>query len=212
MGFARFVFGTMIVLAILTGIARAVAIRWWQVPDDDPSLSASITPTLRAGDWVLLWRATPPSFGALALCADPENEGGQVIGRIVAEEGDTLTIDGARLTINDHEALTETACREGKFKVAEPVNGSEVEQFCSLEAMGGVLHKRGELTGVRQPLKTTRTVGEGQVFLVSDNRAYPYDSRHYGAVDRATCKESIFFRLMSKEGFLDVENRLTYIH
>jgi hypothetical protein len=54
-------------------------------------------------------------------------------------------------------------------------------------------------------------VGPGKTFLVSDNRRFPYDSRNYGSVDSSTCKESIFFRLVSKNGFLDVKPRFTYI-
>src|SRR5882672_8016743 len=47
-------------LAVIVGAARLVAIRWWQIPDNDPIVEASIAPTLRGGDWVLLWRVTPP--------------------------------------------------------------------------------------------------------------------------------------------------------
>jgi signal peptidase I len=210
--FLRFVILSAVVLGILVGAARLVAIRWWQVPDDDAMLGASITPTLRPGDWVLLWRGTPPAFGALTVCPDPEDDSRVVIARLVGEEGDTVTIDGARVIINDHEALTETSCKDIKFKVNEPTNGSEVEQFCNLEAMGGVLHMRGELAGLRQPLKTTRKINEGQIFLVSDNRAYPYDSRRYGSIERDTCKETIFFRLTSAKGFTDTDSRFTYVH
>jgi len=203
---------TAVVLGVLTGVGRLFAFRWWQIPDDDPVLTASITPTVHGGDWVLLWRATRPSFGALVVCPDPEDESRVVIGRLVGEEGDTVSVDGARVRINDHDAQTETTCHDITFHVQEPTNGTEVEQRCVLEEMGGVLHMKGELSGLRQPQATTRTVGEGKVFLVSDNRAFPQDSRQYGSVDRDSCKESIFFRLVSKEGFMDVKNRFTYIH
>jgi signal peptidase I len=199
-------------LAVVAGAARLTVLRWWQVPSDDPILEASIEPTLHGGDWVLLWRATPPHFGSLVVCPEPGNEDRGVIGRIVGEEGDKLTIEGTNIQLNDHDALTEGACNERTFRIADPNTGSDVEQGCSLEALGGVLHMRGDLNGRQQVLqKTTRTVGEGKTYLVSDNRAYPYDSRNYGSVDRATCKESVFFRLVSKEGFADVKNRFTYI-
>jgi signal peptidase I len=197
-------------LAVIVGAARLIAVRWWQIPADDPIVEASIAPTLRGGDWVLLWRPTPPRFGSLAVCPDPEDEGRVVMGRLIGEEGDQLTIEGERLQINDHDAQTETACPP--FHVQDPSTGSDVEQPCVLEAIGGVLHMRGGLAGTnRVPLKTSRMVGEGKVFLVSDNRAYPYDSRNFGPVDRATCKETILFRIVGKGGFTDEKSRLTYI-
>jgi signal peptidase I len=199
-------------LAVIVGAARLVAVRWWQIPMDDPVVEASIAPTLRGGDWVILWRATPPRFGALAICPDPEDDSRVVMGRLIGEEGDQLSIEGERIEINDHEALTETACAAGKFHVQDPSTGSDVEQPCDMEAIGGVLHMRGGLAGThRLALKTTRTVGEGKIFLVSDNRAYPYDSRNFGSVDRASCKETILFRLVGKGGVADEKSRLTYI-
>jgi len=207
----RLLFWTALLLGVVVGVARLFAIRWWQVPDDDPRLAASITPTLRGGDWVLLWRATPPRYGGLVVCTDPEDDSGVVIGRIVGEGGDLLAIDGARVRVNGREAETETVCSPPTFRVANPSTGGEVEQHCSQEAMGGVLHRRGELDGLRQPLQTVRSVGDGRVFLLSDNRAYSYDSRNYGSVERSTCQESVFFRLVGKEGFMDSEGRLEYV-
>jgi hypothetical protein len=46
---------------------------------------------------------------------------------------------------------------------------------------------------------------------VSDNRQFPWDSREFGAVPRATCTEAVVFRLVSKDGFFDVANRFTLI-
>lgn len=205
-------FWIAVLLGVVIGALRLVALRWWRVPSDDPVLEASIAPTLRGGDWVLLWRGTEPSFGSLVVCPDPETPGRVVVGRIAGEAGDTITLDGDTLEINEHAAGTETACSDRTFKIDDPATGSEVELPCDIEAMGGVAHMKGVATGTgRVPLKTTRKVTEGNVFLVSDNRGYPYDSRNYGAIPRVSCKESIFFRLTSKAGFFDVKNRLTYI-
>jgi signal peptidase I len=202
------------VLGIVIGALRLVAIRWWRVPTDDPILEASLAPTLHGGDWIVLWRATAPRFGGLVICPDPDNAGRFVIGRILGEANDRVTIDGDRIQVNEHDALTETACSEAMFTLTDPETGSEIQQRCDLEAVGGVLHMRGGNGGLDRapPVVTQRTVGAGNVFLVSDNRAYPYDSRIYGSIDRSLCKESVFFRLVSKRGFMDVDSRLTYIH
>lgn len=201
-----------LILGVIVGIARLTVIRWWRIPWDDPFLEASIAPTLRGGDLVLLWRAVPPSFGALVVCPDPEDASRVVIGRVVGEGGDRLMIDGDRMEINDRAVHTETACSDRVFQIDDPNTGSTVEQSCTIEDLGGVAHMRGDVTGVRGgPPPSTRDVGQGKFFLVSDNRRFPYDSRDFGPVDAATCKEWVVFRLVSKNGFFDVKPRLTYI-
>jgi signal peptidase I len=207
----KFLLWTSLIVGAVIGLARLAAIRWWRVPWDDPYLEASIAPTLRGGDLVLLWRATAPNFGALVVCPDPEDASRVVIGRIVGEGGDHVTIDGDRLEINDRIVHTETTCSEAKFQVSDPSTGSPVEQPCVIEDLGGVGHMRGGSIGKGGPPPSTREVGPGKTYLVSDNRLYPFDSRTYGSLDSATCKESIFFRLVSKNGFFDVKPRFTYI-
>jgi type IV secretory pathway protease TraF len=54
-------------------------------------------------------------------------------------------------------------------------------------------------------------VEPGSVFLVSDNRRYPFDSRDFGPLPKASCNEAIVFRLVSRLGFSDVDTRLTWI-
>ncbi|MGC4093575.1 MAG: hypothetical protein QM756_37890 [Polyangiaceae bacterium] len=52
----------VLVVGVLVGVARATAIRWWRVPEDDPYLEASIAPTLRPGDLdlALAWKPCAP--------------------------------------------------------------------------------------------------------------------------------------------------------
>src|SRR5690606_37086920 len=103
----------LVLLGILIGVARITAIRWWRVPDDDPYLEASIAPTLRGGDLLILWRLTPPMIGDLVLCpepvADPEEaeasrEERIVIGRVIAQAGDSVKITSSTIHVNG-EAL-----------------------------------------------------------------------------------------------------------
>jgi signal peptidase I len=199
------------IVGVAIGVARLTVLRWWRIPWDDPYLEASIAPTLRGGDLVLLWRATAPSFGALVVCPDPEDAGRVVIGRIVGEGGDKVTIDDDRLEINDRNVHTESACSEAKFEVPDPSSGSPVEQSCTIEDLGGVGHMRGNSGGKVAAPPSSREVGKGRIYLVSDNRRFPYDSRTFGSLDASACKESIFFRLVSRQGFLDVKPRFTYI-
>lgn len=209
-GLLRFLFWTALVLGLVIGLARLVFLRWWRVPDDDPWLEASVAPTLAGGDLVLLWRFTKPAYGDLVVCPEPDAPERWVVGRIVAEAGDKITVSPGNLKINDKVIDTERGC--DRFVVKDPNDGSEVEQRCSEEDLSGVLHKMGSATGHKVREKPFEAeVEEGNVFLLSDNRLYPYDSRDFGPVPRETCKETVFFRLVSGAGYSDVKGRFTFI-
>ena len=68
----RFLLWTAIIVGAIVGLARATAIRWVKIPMGDPYLEASIAPTLRGGDTVILWRLTKPGFGDLVVCPEPD--------------------------------------------------------------------------------------------------------------------------------------------
>jgi signal peptidase I len=208
----RFLVWTVLVLGALIGLARATAIRWWRVPQDDVYLTASTSPSVRAGDLILLWRLTRPAFGDLVLCPEPKKPGRVVIGRIVGESRDDVQVIGADITINRRRQGVETNCFPPTFTEKDPETGIAVEQNCSVEALEGALHKRGEMVekSVRPP-DVEATVPAGHVWLVSDNRQYPWDSREFGPVQRDTCTETVFFRLVGKGGFFDATARNQYI-
>jgi len=206
----RFLAWTLLIVGVLVGVLRLTVIRWWQVPTGDPYLEASLAPTLRGGDWIILWRGTAPREGDLVLCPEPKAAYRQVIGRIVAEANDHIKIDGDRLELNRSTFETESACN--KFSVRDPASGKEVEQGCRGETIAGKTHWRGEPNAaLAKPAAVDTDVSGQQVFLVSDNRQFPWDSREFGSVQRDTCTETIVFRLVSKEGFFDIANRLTLI-
>lgn len=203
-----------VVVGALVGVLRLTCLRWWQVPMDDPDLAVSIAPTLSAGDWIILWRATEPSFGDLVLCPDPEDPAEVVIGRIAGEPGDLLMIDDrGRLEINGSRVTADTACNTPKLSVVHPRSGDEIELRCDIEQLGGRYHQRA-LVPPQAPLKPLggqREVPAGTVYLISDNRYRPFDSRDFGPVAKASCGETVIFRLVSRLGFSDVAARLSWI-
>ncbi len=208
----RFLAWTAIIVGVIVGVARATAIRWWRVPADDPFLEAAIAPTLRGGDLVILWRLTKPKFGDLVVCPEPDAPERVVVGRIIAEAGDKVEVEAQKLSINGRSAHTEEACKYPRFSVLHPTTGSEIEQGCSMEGLAGHLHKRGGTGGHKMMPRAVNTrVESGKVFLLSDNRLLPYDSRDFGQVDVDTCTETVVFRLVSAEGFFEVESRLVFI-
>ena len=206
----RFLVWTLLIVGVGVGLLRVVAIRWWRVPEDDPILEASLAPTLKGGDLVVLWRLTTPAFGDLVICPDPEAEERIVVGRIVAEAGDRIGIKDEKPTLNGKAADTEHACED--FEVADPSTGQVLRGYCQIEALSGHSHQRGTVREGRfvgPPIE--KEVEEGRAFLLSDNRSFPYDSRDFGTVERAACKESVLFRIVSRDGYFDREHRFSVI-
>jgi signal peptidase I len=206
----RWLFWTILSLGAIVGLLRATSIRWWRIPADDPYLDASVEPSLRGGDLVLLWRLTPPTPGELVLCPEPKHPERVVIGRMLGEDRSRVRIDGSRVFVNEKVQATEGNCADDRFTVRSPAGG-EVEQRCSMEVASGLLHERGEAEATADLPSYEVTLQPGEVALVSDNRRFPYDSRDYGPVDRSSCNETIFFRLMGEKGFFDTSRRFQYV-
>ncbi|HEY3254330.1 MAG TPA: signal peptidase I, partial [Polyangiaceae bacterium] len=188
---------------------RLTVIRWWQVPIGDPYLEASLAPSVRGGDWLILWRGSAPIEGNLVLCPEPK-AGRPVIGRILGESRDRIKVGGDGVLVNGRAFETESSC--DSFSVRDPGTGQDTELSCRREVVGSRTHLRGEVRpALPKPNEAEVEVPSGQVYLVSDNRQFPWDSREFGPVERSTCVETVVFRLVSKDGFFDTANRLTLI-
>jgi signal peptidase I len=208
----RFLFWVTLVIGGVIGLARLTAIRWWRVPNNDPFLTASMSPSVRGGDLVLLWRLTKPGFSDLVMCPEPKHPERVVVGRIVGVGRDEVEVNGADITVNHKRQPVEGNCAERTFIEHDPGTGVEVEQHCSIEDLGGSTSLRGEVPAEAvRPADVKTVVPDNQLWLVSDNRLFPYDSRDYGAVPEETCRETVFFRLVSSKGFFDPSSRNQYI-
>ncbi len=208
----RLLFWVALIAGIIIGFARLTVIRWWRVPNDDPYLTASISPSVRGGDLILLWRLTKPGFGDLAMCAEPNKPGRVVIGRIAGTGRDAIEVIGSDIKRNGKRQPIESDCTQRTFLEHDPASGQEVEQSCQMEDLGGKTNMRGELVAnLARPAEVKTKVAIGQVWLVSDNRLFPYDSRDFGPVPSDTCTETVFFRLVGAGGFFDTATRNQYI-
>ncbi len=195
------------------GILRATCLDFWTIPGDDPLLSASIVPTLEAGDVVVLWRSGTPGFSDVVRCVDPEAPGRFVIGRIMAEQGDDIRVDNAHVTVNGKSISTTHVCATAHPTMHDPRSGDPVQLTCEIEEAGGVAFTRARATDppyLSPPVE--QNVQSGQVFLVSDDRYFHDDSRDFGGIAKSTCHERIVFRLWSARGWFDSERRLSLIH
>jgi signal peptidase I len=202
----------LIPLAIVYGGLRGFALRIWQVPIDDPELAASVAPTLRPGDWVILWRATKPPVASLVVCPDPEEPELPVMGRLLGEPGDRIRIHGPTIYRNGMMVHPTRACDERVFSVIDPVSSEEVPLTCSYESVGANEYMRGQMEGDGEHIVKEVETGVGEVYLVSDNRRYPFDSRDFGALPEESCRESVVFLWWGTEGFFGTTRRMKLVH
>lgn len=207
----RFIGWTLGALLVIVLLLRLLVLDVWTLPDD-AFLGASAAPVLGAGDTALVITRGEATFGELVRCADPQEAGAFVIGRIAGVEGDTVEVEGPRLTVNGKLYETESACAQPKVLVKHPETLKEVELSCGIVQMGGGWHYRISAPGAFQEQKKTARVLPGKVFLLSDNRAMHDDSRDFGLVDRSTCTHRFFFRLWGKGTWAEDRSRLSYIH
>jgi signal peptidase I len=198
-------------LLIVAGVvARAVFLDVWTLPDDDKT-SASVAPTLAGGDTILFFQRNKPAFGDLVRCTDPDEATRFVVGRVAGLAGDVVETTGKELTVNGKRYLGEMACAAPKVTVLHPTSGSPVDIACDQVEMGGHPHLRGASDKATALSSTRTTIGEGMLFLLSDDRSYHDDSRDFGTVQAATCKGRIVFRLWGKEGWKDDKRRMTFV-
>ncbi len=213
-GLIRFLLWTALLIGAVVGVARLVAIRWLTLPTDDPVFTASLQPTLGAGETILLQRVAPPEFGDLVLCPEPGYPERYIIGRVLGLPGDEVHVENGQIEVNGRNFPFERTCHPDTVTYPHPDRPDEqVEQACSYEAVASQrVHQVGRIHGHQVRAENRKfDVPEEHYFLVSDNRLFPYDSRDYGVVERDTCKETVIARLVGKKGWNDVEKRMTLI-
>ncbi|WP_437589169.1 signal peptidase I [Sorangium sp. So ce1000] len=201
------ILGTLLVLGV---VLRALVLDVWVVPND-PSLGASVAPSLAPGDAVVVLTRGTPGFGELVRCPDPETPGDHIVGRIAGLPGDTVDVDHSTLDVNGQRYDPEMACAEPTITITDPATGNPVQLSCDMVMMGPGLHPRA--TGRRPPLERRHhvEVRPDTVFLLSDNRSYHDDSRDFGLQPRAACNQRIVFRLWGGAGWSDDQRRFTFV-
>ncbi|HEY5961468.1 MAG TPA: S26 family signal peptidase, partial [Polyangiaceae bacterium] len=131
----RFLVWSLLLLGGLIVGARATAIEWWRVPVDDPWLGASVAPSLRPGDWILLWRLSAPTAGDLVKCPEPHAPERIVIGRILGKPGDELEFTDRGVRRNGELLKSNSSCDE--FDVIHPRTMETVHEMCNIEELNG---------------------------------------------------------------------------
>jgi len=197
-------------LVVIGVVARLTFVDVWKLPDDG-QFSISVEPTLSGGDTVLMLTRGEPGFGDLVRCTDPDDATRFVVGRVAGVGGDTVQVNGRDLLVDGKRYQGEMACAIEQITVIHPTSGEKIVLGCDQVQMGGRTHMRG-YSGKRDITTPIKSIVEmGKVFLLSDDRSYPDDSRSFGTLPVSTCKAQIFFRLWSASGWKDDKRRFRYV-
>jgi len=205
-----------IALSVIGGVVLVVVVlryamfKVWTLPEEG-WLAASVAPTLWGGDTVLLLTVGSPSRGDLVRCEDPDNPGDWIVGRIVGMPGDVVELQGPTLRIDGVRYDSKEACKEPYFTIVHPDSGAELTLQCSRVEFGPGWHFFGIPKKHKRSDDKKKNVGEGNVFLLSDNRSVHEDSRDFGTLPLESCSERIVFRLWSIDGWADSSRRMDYI-
>jgi signal peptidase I len=195
-GFWTALLKIVLFLAVVVGITAAV-LRTWFV-DVVTVAHNGMAPTMIAGDRVLVWRDARLARNDVALCRHPSDASRWVLGRIAAEEGGGVSVDGRGQLFID-ERRTQRDIR-GNVRYTESESGQTWPMMWGIEQFGDYEeHYFFERTD-RRP--TTRPMARVQgLYLLGDNRGHVgEDSRAFGVVHRAQCRGRVFMRFGAAEG------------
>ena len=209
MKFVKALLWLVAILGAVCGVLYLTVLDVWTVPLTDAAMGVAIEPALSAGDVVIIARRGMPDRGYLMRCPDPraENPGGYVVARIVAKDGEKVTIDSEVVSVDGKRTPSAFACEP--LTIKDPQTDEEIEMTCSWEETGET-----KFAAIRAKVRAlpnfSATVERGKIFVVSDNRHMHIDSRDFGAIDPAGCQH-VLFRLWGKEGVMDTKRRFSFI-
>jgi len=153
----------------------------------------AMAPTTVAGDQVLVWRHANLDMGDVTICQHPSNPNELVMGRVAAKGGMTIQTD--RRGQLDVEGTVPDIDWQDDVQFTDTLQGRTATMRTGIEKFGNVEHLIFVNTD-RQFRVRARTVPEGKLYLLSDNRTHPgQDSRYFGSVDPDTCQGTVFMRL-----------------
>lgn len=154
----------------------------------------AMAPTMEAGDTILIWRnGVPDAMGDITICPHPAQPSQLVMGRVVGKPG--MTIQPNRFGALEIAGSVPDVDWQGTETFTDTLEDRTDDYKRGLEKLGNVEHWIYVREGAEFRMSPV-TVGEGDVFLLGDNRTHVgQDSRYFGTVDPETCQGTVFMRL-----------------
>lgn len=118
----------------------------------------SMEGTLQTGDVVVANYTKQPTYKSIVIISGKMSNGGDLIKRVIAMEGDTVTIENGVVYLKKKGELVSSLLDEPYAKGLTLVNNSEASR--------------------------TYVIGKNEFFFLGDNRQHSSDSRYYGTCTR----------------------------
>jgi len=176
----------VIVVAVIAGISRFFFIDIAEVGHN------GMAPTLVAGDVVLILRNADIDLGDVVICPNPIRKGEFATGRVIARTGSVVQTDRlGQLNIDEHSIFAD-------WRGTIRFYNSPAKRYVSMKlGVARVANSEYQIfieKKSRFRIRSTK-VAKG-IYLLGDNRSnHPYDSRHFGEVEPATCVGQIILLL-----------------
>jgi len=107
----------------------------WTVPKGpDDQFGASLLPTMRIEDKVLIQRGRRPIYGELARCMSPVESATFVVGRVFGRAGDKVEVTDQRITTNGQGLAARHGC--DRVVVPHPVTQNLITLNCGVAETG----------------------------------------------------------------------------
>ncbi len=150
-----------------------------------------MSPTLSAGDRVVLWRSSDFAIGDVVVCLHPREAGRYVLGRVMGKAGMRIETFRGQLDIAGSRPVVDF---RGTRRWLDITTGRVREMRFGIEQLAADEHEfmvdPHETFAIR-PVQVTRGL-----YLIGDNRTYRgEDSRAFGPVDESTCRGKVFMIL-----------------
>lgn len=167
--------------------------------------SGSMLPTLHLGDFILVNKAAygirlpiiykkvistgEPDRGDVMVFRYPENPEINFIKRVVGLPGDTVDVQGKKLTINGKPI--KQILQDENHQAQDSGQGYPSLRY--LEELGDISHDILIRRGSRGGRSFNGTIPQGQYFVLGDNRDNSRDSRYWGFVPEENLVGRAFF-------------------